>query len=902
MSIQLSLLPSGHLHCFIDHEQDSKNPVVRAFSRHIGEGLFALANDTDESQFSPSVYFWRDFAKLYMTERCHVNEISVAKIEPVEPEFDVQQLLQNCPPMKGGEYLSRQVFEHLWSELDLWICEQANTMGGKLSEFLKKRAPKWRQVGRVCFHLAENKQDPDYPFAFMATYVPQLSRQGTTQHLPLNKALEEYAGRQNKQALINLLSPVQLASKASALIHKLVDSGDIYHPLAWDPQESYQFLKEVDVYEDCGVIVKLPNWWKKRNKAQVSVTIGQASQNNFSASSLLDFSLDLVLGDQTLTPEEWRQLMDAEEGLIFLKGQWVEVDKDKLSQALEHWQSLEQEFGQDGISFIEGMRLLAGASADLGASIGTGTSDNSDEENAWSFVNAGKGLAEILQQLRQPEAIKSSQSGKTLKATLRPYQKTGVNWLNQLSQLGLGACLADDMGLGKTIQIISLLLIKKQQKQNSASLPSLLVLPASLLGNWKDELDKFAPSLNYLFVHPSLLAKTELMQLAASELLPNNDLVITTYGMLLRQTWLLEKDWQLLIIDEAQAIKNPNTRQTKIVKQINAHSRIALTGTPVENRLSDLWSLFDFICPGLLGTAGRFKKFTRALESRTEHQYAPLRNLIQPYILRRLKTDKSIISDLPDKTEMHAYCQLTRKQATLYKQSVKSLATALQQHEDGIKRRGLVLSYLLRFKQICNHPSQLTGDGLYVSKQSGKFSRLAEICEEIASRQEKVLIFTQFREITEPLASFLAECFGQSGLVLHGGTPIKKRKRMVDQFQQEEGPPFFVLSIKAGGTGLNLTAASHVIHFDRWWNPAVENQATDRAFRIGQKKNVLVHKFVCKGTIEEKIDALISEKSALANDLLEDNLSEGSSQKLLTEMDDQELIDLVTLDVNQIQV
>jgi len=251
---------------------------------------------------------------------------------------------------------------------------------------------------------------------------------------------------------------------------------------------------------------------------------------------------------------------------------------------------------------------------------------------------------------------------------------------------------------------------------------------------------------------------------------------------------------------------------------------------------------------------------------------------------------------------MHAYCQLTKKQATLYKQSVKCLTTALQQHDDGIKRRGLVLSYILRFKQICNHPSQLTGDGLYVSKESGKFFRLAEICEEIASRQEKVLIFTQFRELTEPLAAFLADCFGQSGLVLHGGTNIKKRKKMVDQFQQEEGPPFFVLSIKAGGTGLNLTAASHVIHFDRWWNPAVENQATDRAFRIGQKKNVLVHKFVCKGTIEEKIDALISEKSALANDLLDDNLSEGSSQKLLTEMDDQELIDLVTLDVNQIQV
>jgi non-specific serine/threonine protein kinase len=317
-----------------------------------------------------------------------------------------------------------------------------------------------------------------------------------------------------------------------------------------------------------------------------------------------------------------------------------------------------------------------------------------------------------------------------------------------------------------------------------------------------------------------------------------------------------------------------------------------------------LWSLFDFICPGLLGTAGKFKKFTQALENRQEQQYAPLRHLVQPYILRRLKTDKTIISDLPDKTEVHAYCQLSKKQAALYNKSVKTLSEALQNLE-GIKRRGLVLSYLLRFKQICNHPSQLSGDGQYhtktMAKESGKFARLGEICEEIASRQEKVLIFTQFREITEPLASFLSECFGQPGLVLHGGTPIKKRKKMVDQFQQEDGPPFFVLSIKAGGTGLNLTAASHVIHFDRWWNPAVENQATDRAFRIGQKNNVLVHKFVCKGTIEDKIDSLINEKKALANELLADQSSEKNSTLQITEMSDQALIDLVTLDINQVQ-
>jgi len=907
MSLQLSLLPSGHLHCFIEDKADnktsgalssaSKNPIFNAFFRHTGEGLFVLANDKSDTELSPSVYYWRKFAKLYMTERCHAREVSAEQISPISPSFDSQELLLKAPPMKGAEYLSQQVLEDLWEQFDHWLCEQVNEMGGKLADFLKKNAPQWRQIGRVCFHLAENKQDPDYPFAFMSTYIPQLSSSGKTQHLPLGKALQEYAGAKNKHALINLLSPVQLASDASLLVKSLVDSGDIYHPLAWDIKETHQFLKEVSIFEDCGLIVKLPNWWKNRAKAKISISIGQRSQKNFSASSLLDFNLNLALGDQNLSQQEWDQLMTAEDGLVFLKGQWVEVDKDKLTQALEHWQTLEKEFGQDGISFVEGMRLLAGASADLSAPLNQKAQTKDIAEREWSFVHAGAGLSKLLNTLRHPDSIKTAQPGKALRASLRPYQKTGVNWLNQLTQLGLGACLADDMGLGKTIQIISLLLVLKK-KSNTASnvaLPSLLILPASLLGNWKDELDKFAPSLNYLFLHPSVLSKTELQEMPNNVELQHKDVVITTYGMLLRQSWLIEQDWHLAVLDEAQAIKNPNTRQTKTVKQIKAQARIALTGTPVENKLSDLWSLFDFICPGLLGTATKFKKFTQSLDARKEQQYAPLRNLVQPYILRRLKTDKSIISDLPDKTELHAYCQLSKKQATLYNKSVQDLSTALQ-GLDGIKRRGLLLSYILRFKQICNHPSQLNGNGSYQAKESGKFFRLAEICEEIASRQEKVLIFTQFREMAEPLALFLSECFGRSGLVLHGGTAVQKRKKMVDLFQQEDGPPFFVLSIKAGGTGLNLTAASHVIHFDRWWNPAVENQATDRAFRIGQKNNVLVHKFVCKGTIEEKIDALIGEKTALSNELLEAN-----NEKLITEMNDQELLNLVSLDVNQVQ-
>jgi len=371
------------------------------------------------------------------------------------------------------------------------------------------------------------------------------------------------------------------------------------------------------------------------------------------------------------------------------------------------------------------------------------------------------------------------------------------------------------------------------------------------------------------------------------------DAVFTTYGMTARQPWLESVDWTLLVLDEAQAIKNPGARQTRAVKRLRAKARIALTGTPVENRLSDLWSLFDFLCPGLLGSSARFTAFAKALEKKQTERFLPIRNLVRPYILRRLKTDKSVIADLPEKTVVPAWCGLMKEQAALYKSVVDDLADSLKGQE-GIQRRGMVLAALLKLKQVCNHPSHLRGDGRWEPEGSGKFARLREIGEEIASRQDRALVFTQFREMTEPLASFLAGVFGRPGLVLHGHTRVSERQKLVEAFQADDGPPFFVLSLKAGGTGLNLTAASHVIHFDRWWNPAVENQATDRAFRIGQKKNVLVHTFICRGTVEEKIDELIRQKTALARDLLE---AEG--EMLLTEMSDEQLFSTISLDIER---
>ncbi len=595
-------------------------------------------------------------------------------------------------------------------------------------------------------------------------------------------------------------------------------------------------------------------------------------------------NMEVTLDGERLTAAEIRQLLEKSDGLALVRGRWVEVDRERLQRMLEHFREIERTAAENGLGFREAARLLAGADLEAGDA-------SADERAEWSQVVAGPWLAETLKGLRSPEGLARIDPGAALNATLRPYQQVGVRWLYLLAKLGLGACLADDMGLGKTMQVLALLLVLKRQAAGQRQ-PSLLVAPASLLANWASEIERFAPGLKAFIAHPSALPAAELKTLAP-ERLRGVDLVITSYGSLLRVPWIAETGWQLVVLDEAQAIKNPDAKQTRTVKGLKAHVRFALTGTPIENRLGDLWSIFDFVNPGLLGSSKEFANFVKSLADRPHNSYGPLRELVRPYILRRLKTDKAVIADLPDKTEVKAFCQLSRKQAALYQQSVKELAEQLEDAE-GIQRKGLVLSFLMRFKQICNHPSQWLGDGSWDEDDSGKWARLRDIAEVIAARQEKVLVFTQFREVIAPLAAFLGSVFGRPGLVLHGETAVKQRQEIVRRFQEDEAVGFFVLSLKAGGAGLNLTAASHVVHFDRWWNPAVENQATDRAFRIGQTKNVLVHKFVCRGTVEDQIDQLIESKRQLSTDLLE-----GGADLLLTEMKDEDLLKLVALDINK---
>lgn len=911
MSFELHMLPGGALRFKATDAPGLPLPptLEKAFHHGISQGLFALGAQKTAENLPAPLLFWRQFACLYLRERCHTAADDTSPTPLASPPFDtLTALLENAPPMPGAEYLSVESLTAVWHALDDWLIAQLREQTITLGAYLQQHAPHWRQVGRVCFNLAENKQDERYPFAFMATYIAQLSGRGTSQHQPLGNALQAYSGAKHKKALLHLLSPLHLASESSALVKTLIESGDIYHPLAWTPAEAYAFLQEIPLYEQSGLLIRVPDWWHQRPKPQIKTRIGDTITGNFSSATLLDFSATLALGDQEVSPVEWKTLLKASEGLVFLKGRWVEIDKERLKSALKQWENLDKNYARQGISFIEGMRLLAGAPVDLAPAAVT--------TPAWQYATPGKALQPLLDSLRETDTAALRVLKPHLHAQLRPYQETGVVWLARMTQLNLGACLADDMGLGKTLQVISLLLWLKLQattknqsqgdkkNQRPPAAPSLLIIPTSLLGNWKAELEKFAPSLRCLFAHPAMMDMQTLGKGSAfkgnvvkeGNRLDKHDLVVTTYGTLLNYDVFQTQKWRLVILDEAQAIKNPASQQTRAVKKLQADSRIALTGTPIENRLGDLWSLFDFLLPGLLGSADKFKTFTKSLAARETDQFAPLRKLIQPYLLRRLKTDKRIIADLPEKTELNRYCLLSREQAALYEKSVHDLTIALRDSE-GIQRRGLILSFLMRFKQICNHPSQLLGDDGYSPAASGKFTQLAALCEEIAARQEKALIFTQFREMTAPLAAFLAHSFGAPGLVLHGATSASQRQKLVDQFQREDGPPFFVLSLKAGGVGLNLTQASHVIHFDRWWNPAVENQATDRAFRIGQKRNVLVHKFICQGTLEEKIDALLTQKKHLANELLE-----SGAEALLTEMSDAQLLDLVSLHIDHLSV
>jgi hypothetical protein len=616
------------------------------------------------------------------------------------------------------------------------------------------------------------------------------------------------------------------------------------------------FLRETGpLLAAAGFGVLMPDWARKarlglklttRSSSSGSTASGRDSQ--FGLQDLVSFRYDLALGDDVLSAEELAELVRLKVPLVRVRGQWVELDDRHLKTALK---------------FLERGRSGTMAAAEvLGAAIGTAVPGTGPGELPLTEVDADGWLGDLLSG-QADERLGPAGTPDGFRGTLRPYQQRGLSWLSFLGRLGVGAILADDMGLGKTIQLLSMLWAEREK----AAGPTLLICPMSLTGNWQREAERFTPDLA-VYVHHGAdrLAGDELAAAMAAA-----DLVITTYQTAVRDLAALSAvRWARVVCDEAQAMKNHLSLQAKAIRSLPAASRIALTGTPVENQLSDLWSLMEFANPGMLGPAKTFREtYAVPIERHGSEEAArELRRITQPFVLRRLKTDKSIISDLPDKQEMKVWCNLTQEQASLYAATVADMMSRIEDAADDITRRGLVLATMSKLKQVCNHPAHLLGDGSRLPGRSGKLARLEELCEEIAADGDKALCFTQYAEFGRMLQPYLAARIGCPVLFLHGGTTKKQRDALVAQFQEADEPVLFLLSLKAGGTGLNLTAANHVIHVDRWWNPAVEDQATDRAFRIGQRRDVQVRKFVCVGTLEERIDAMIEQKKTLAEQIV----------------------------------
>jgi SNF2 family DNA or RNA helicase len=627
-----------------------------------------------------------------------------------------------------------------------------------------------------------------------------------------------------------------------------------------DADRAYDFLdRAAPALDEAGFGVLLPSWWDKRRRLGLAATATTpvdgvvAGVGKFGRNQLMDFRWQLAVGDDTLTEEEIAALARAKAPLVRLRGQWVAVDPDQLRRGLEFLAREEAGEQVSQATVAEVMRLAAAHPDDL------------DTPLPLARVTADGWLGEFLGGAA-PQSVRPVELPDHFLARLRPYQERGLSWLAFLSSLGLGACLADDMGLGKTVQLLAL--EAAHRAEDPAGGPTLLLCPMSLVGNWEREAARFAPGLRVYAHHGPQRVHGE--ELAAR--LGDADLVVTTYATATRDMdELAGHEWRRVVLDEAQAIKNSLSQAARAVKRLRGGHRVALTGTPVENRLAELWSIIDFLNPGMLGSSEQFRaRYAIPVERHGQTEPAQrLRAVTRPYVLRRLKTDPSVISDLPDKIEIKQYCQLTTEQASLYQSVVDDMMDKIE-NSDGIERRGNVLAAMAKLKQVCNHPALLLHDRSAIGRRSGKVIRLEEILEEIIAEGDKVLCFTQFTEFAEMLLPHLAARFGTDIAYLHGGTPKARRDDLVTRFQSGDGPPVFLLSLKAGGTGLNLTAASHVIHLDRWWNPAVENQATDRAFRIGQTRNVQVRKFVCTGTLEEKIDEMIEEKKALADLVISD--------------------------------
>ncbi|OGO05615.1 MAG: helicase SNF2, partial [Chloroflexi bacterium RBG_13_56_8] len=741
---------------------------------------------------------------------------------------------------------------------------------------------------RLCFRLEPPETESDGEVAGASQWTLRYFLQDIDEPsllLPAQDVWRErgdvlsYLNRRFDQPQEKLLEGLNLAARLCPPVRRSLRS-ETPASASLSGREAYTFLRETArLLESLGFGVMVPPWWNEPDarltvRARLRAPSDMTSSGLLSMDSLVEYDWELALGSERLTREEFDRLARLKAPLVQVRGRWVLLQPDQIEAAIAFW---EKQRSHGELPLRDALRLVLASEPQV-------------EGLPVREIQTDEQLTQLLDSLGQEDHLQAVPTPSEFVGQLRPYQERGLAWLVFLRRWGLGACLADDMGLGKTIQAIVLLL--HQREVNPQLGPSLVICPTSLVGNWRREVERFAPSLRVMVHHGSSRAGgSDFIQQSLE-----SDLVISTYGLARRDVAdLTQVRWSHIILDEAQNIKNPLTLQARAIRQLVGDHRAALTGTPIENRLSELWSLMSFLNPGYLGTLDQFRRaFALPIERYQDDEASQrLRALVRPFILRRVKTDPKVITDLPDKFEYKVYCNLTREQATLYEAVVRDGLGQLQEldlAEQSMKRRGRVLAMLTRLKQVCNHPAHFLGDGSPISSRSGKMNRLREMLEEVLAVGDRALVFTQYAKMGHLLQRHLQEEFGREVIFLHGGTPQAQRDRMLTRFQQDPlAPSIFVLSLRAGGLGLNLERANHVFHFDRWWNPAVEDQATDRAYRIGQTRDVQVHKFLCVGTLEERIDELIESKRDLAENIV------GAGESWLTELTSDELRDLITL-------
>ncbi len=777
----------------------------------------------------------------------------------------------------------------------LQMCwQQPGALPGNIIEIYEKWQT-WRdKIARsqsttnfyLCFHLQEPLQ-PEKPWilSFQVAAKNDPSRRVPTDaYWELKgKTLESFQQQFGTDFEQHLLMNLGYAARIYPKLWVGLET-DKPTQLKLNTDETLDFLKESAwILEDAGYKVIIPAWWtpqgRRRAKLKLKATGRKASgggkkKSYFSFDTIVEYHYELAIGNESVSDSEWQELVDNQSQLVQFRGQWLELDQSKMQEMLAFWQKNQQDTPE--LDLLDLMKLAA--------------RENSDIEVDFDRDEL---LSEIMGTLGDKSRIEVLPEPKLFNGKLREYQQRGVAWLNYLESLGLNGCLADDMGMGKTVQVIARLVQERElatAEELAALPPTLLIAPTSVVSNWQKEIYKFAPHLRSLIHHGS---QREQDLKVFKKNLQACDVLITSFSLARKDEKLFGGvEWQRLVVDEAQNLKNPKAAQTKAINKIPAQHRLALTGTPVENRLLDLWSIFNFLNPGYLGKEAQFRKlFEVPIQRENDRvQSVTLKKLVEPFILRRVKTDPAIIQDLPDKVEQKLYCNLTKEQAALYEATVKDVEEKLNEVE-GIGRKGLILATMLKLKQICNHPRQFLQDNSdFTPERSHKLDRLTEMVKEVVAEGESLLVFTQFTDIGEALVKYCKSTLRANTYYIHGGTSRDKREQMITSFQDPETEPtIFVLSLKAGGVGITLTKANHVFHFDRWWNPAVEDQATDRAFRIGQKKNVFVHKFVTLGTLEEKIDEMIEDKKKLAGSIV------GADESWLTELDNNAFKKLIAL-------